>query len=50
MNINYKLKKFVYQSGEVSDQPIIIFEDKHLNDSWLDAVLIDGDNDYTANE
>lgn len=50
MNINFKFKKFVYQSGEVSGQPIIIFEDKDLNDSWLDAVLIDGDNDYTANE
>ncbi|MDG4984911.1 hypothetical protein OGZ51_12225 [Lactococcus lactis] len=50
MNINFKFKKFVYQSGEVSDQPIIIFEDKDLNDSWLDAVLTDGDNDYTANE
>ena len=50
MNINFKFKKFVYQSGKVSGQPIIIFEDKDLNDSWLDAVLTDGDNDYTANE
>lgn len=50
MNINFKFKRFVYQSGEVSDQPIIIFEDNDLNDSWLDAVLSDGDNDYTANE
>lgn len=50
MNINFKFKKFVYQSGEVSNQPIIIFEDKDLNDSWLDAVLTDGDNDYIANE
>jgi hypothetical protein len=50
MNINFKFKKFVYQSGEVSGQPIITFEDKDLNDSWLDAVLTDGDNDYTANE
>lgn len=50
MNMTFKFNKFIYQSGEIDKQPIVIFEDKQLNDSWLDAVLIDGDNDYTANE
>lgn len=48
--MNFKLNKLVFPDGEIFFRPQIIFETPSLNNSWLDEVLTDGDNDYTANE
>lgn len=48
MNLEFELKKIVHDDGRIWSEPMLIFKDEKLNDTFLSSSISDNADDYLA--